>query len=193
MINRSASKAWPAFSLVAFLILLISPVAKAQEAPRFDVFGGFSYLRFDAKTIGYPDYNNLYGWNGGATGYIKRNFGVALDLSGNYGSEMSAYHFMIGPQYTFRRDKSKFYVQGLIGKAQNRVDIPQTTRSHFESVGLSFGGGGGFDYDWKPRISIRVFQADFFHSDTFGSSQNDVRVSTGIVYHFGHMGHRRRL
>jgi hypothetical protein len=60
-------------------------------------------------------------------------------------------------------------------------------------VGRSFAGGGGFDYDWKPRISIRVFQADFFHSDTFGTTQNDVRVSTGLVYHFGHIGRRRKL
>jgi len=193
MINQSASKAWLAFSLVAFSILLISAAATAQEAPRFDVFGGFSYLRFDAKTIGYPDYTNLYGWNGGATGYIKMNFGVAIDLSGNYGSEMKAYHFMIGPQYTFRREKSKFYVHALFGKAQNRVNSAQASLSDFESVGRSFGGGGGFDYDWKPRLSIRVFQADFFHSNTFGTAQNDVRVSTGIVYHFGHMGHRRRL
>jgi hypothetical protein len=183
------------FFLATFLfsLLLTSASVRAQQVPRFDVFGGFSYLRFDASTIGYPNYTNLYGWNGGATGYIKSNFGVAIDLSGHYGSEMSTYHFMIGPQYTWRRDRSKFFVHGLIGKAQTNVSILQPTRSGFESVGRSVGGGGGFDYDWSPRISIRVFQADFFRDNTFGTTQNNVRVSTGVVYHFGHLGHRRKL
>jgi hypothetical protein len=194
MIRKSADRLRSSYASLLLLTLLLSaPLLHAQEVPRFDVFGGFSYLRFDATTIGYADYTNLYGWNGGATGYIKPSFGVAIDLSGHYGSQMSAYHFMIGPQYTLRRDKSKVYVHALIGKAQNRVNIVQPTRNGFESVGRSFGAGGGFDYDWSSRISIRVFQADFFHSNTFGTSQNDVRVSTGVVYHFGHIGHRRRL
>jgi hypothetical protein len=194
MIRKSAGRVRFSNTVLFSLLLLISaPLLSAQEAPRFDVFGGFSYLRFDATTIGYSDYTNLYGWNGGATGYIKLSLGVAIDLSGHYGSEMSAYHFMIGPQYTWRRDKSKVYFHALFGKAQNRVNIVQPTRNGFESVGRSFGGGVGFDYDWSPRISIRAFQADFFHSNTFGTAQNDVRVSTGVVYHFGHIGHRRRL
>jgi len=166
---------------------------QAQQVPRYDVFGGFSYLRFNALTIGYPNDANLYGWNGGATGYIKSKFGVAIDLSGNYGSQISSYHFMIGPQYTWRRDKSNLYVHGLFGKAQNNVSIVQPTRSGFESVGRSFGGGFGYDYHWSDRISIRIFQVDVFHSNTFKKGQNDGRVSTGVVYHFGHLGHRRKL
>jgi hypothetical protein len=182
------------FAILIFLFQLTWPsLSRAQEVPRYDVFGGFSYLRFNATTIGYPDYTNLYGWNGGASGAITRKFGVAIDLSGNYGSEMSAYHFMIGPQYTWRRDKSKFFAHALIGKAQNNVSIVQPTRSGFENVGRSIGGGVGFDYDWKPKISIRVFQVDYFHNDTFGTTQNDVRGSIGVVYHFGHIGHRRKL
>ena len=53
--------------------------------------------------------------------------------------------------------------------------------------------GGGFDYFWKPRITIRVVQADYINSNTFGVTQNDVRVSTGIVINFGHIGHHPRL
>jgi hypothetical protein len=194
MIRKLAPRARSAaFLILALSFFFLSPSLWAQEAPRFDVFGGFSYLRFDATTIGYPDYTNLYGWNGGAFGAITRRFGVAIDLSGNYGSQISAYHFMIGPQYTWRRDRSKFFAHVLIGKAQNNVNIPQPTRSGFESVGRSFGGGVGFDYDWKPKISIRVFQAEFFHDNTFGTGQNDPRVSIGLVYHFGHIGHRRKL
>jgi len=180
------------FSLFS-LVILSSGLATAQEAPRFDVFGGFSYKRFDSKTLGYPDNSNLYGWNAEGIGNIKMRFGVVLDASGHYGSELSVYNFLIGPQYTLRRDKSRFFVHGLFGKAQNRVNIVQPTTNHFESVGKSYGGGGGFDWDFSPRITIRVVQADYFWSSTFGATQNDIRVSTGLVFHFGHMGHRRKL
>jgi len=191
---ESAARRITVFLLLVFsLVILSSGLATAQEAPRFDVFGGFSYKRFDSKSIGYPDYSNLYGWNAEATGHINRRFSVVLDASGQYGSELSVYNFLIGPQYTLRRDRSRFFVRGFIGKAQNRANIAQPTRNYFESVGKAYGGGGGFDWDFSPRITIRVFQADYLNSSTFGASQGDIRVSTGLVFHFGHMGHRRKL
>lgn len=194
MISKSAARARLTFASLLFLLLLIAaPLLHAQAAARFDVFGGFSYLRFNALTIGYPNDANLYGWNLQGTGNIKLKLGVTVDLSGHYGSQISTYHFMIGPQYTWRRENSSIFVQGLFGKAQNNVSIVQPTRSGFESVGRSFGGGFGYDYNWSDRISIRVFQVDVFHSSTFGKSQNDGRVSAGLVFHFGHIGHRRKL
>ena len=185
--------------LVLVILLFALPVvvpslALGQEAPRFDVFGGYSYLRFDSPSIGIADYSNLSGWNAGATFNIKRRWGVAVDFSGHYGSELHLYNFMIGPQYTWRREKSKFFVHGLIGKAQNRVEnVVQPGRIGVESVGRAFAAGGGYDIDVSPRFSIRVFQADYLNTSTFGTTQSDVRVSTGVVVHFGHIGHKRRL
>jgi hypothetical protein len=200
MISKFVARARFIFVSLLFLLPLASAsLLHAQEAARWDVFGGFSYLRFNALTIGYPNDTNLYGWNLEGTGNIKLKFGVDVDLSGNYGSQISSYHFMIGPRYTWRRDNSNIFVHALFGKAQNNVSIAQPTRSGFESVGRSFGGGLGYDYDWSPRsswsprVTVRVLQIDFFHNDTFGTSQNDFRVSTGLVFHFGHIGHRRRL
>jgi hypothetical protein len=193
MISRFVSITRLVVALVFFMLLISLPHIQAQQVPRFDVFGGFSYLRFNALSIGYPNDTNMYGWNFDATGYIKRRIGVTADASGNYGSQLSSYHFMIGPQYAWRRPTSKIYVHGLFGKAQNNASIPQPTRSGFESVGRSFGGGFGYDHEWKDRFSIRVFQVDIFHTTTFGKSQNDARVSSGVIYHFGHIGHRRKL
>lgn len=193
MIHKLAGRAHFSVATVILFLLISGSLSRAQEAARYDVFGGFSYLRFNALTIGYPNDTNLYGFNFQGTGNIKLKFGVTVDLSGNYGSQMSSYHFMVGPQYTWRRNTSNIFVHGLFGKAQNNVSIAQPTRSGFESVGRSFGGGFGYDYDWRDRISIRVFEIDLFHSSTFGKSQNDGRVSTGLVFHFGHIGHHRKL
>jgi len=180
--------------MVCFFFLgSMSASLDAQQVPRFDVFGGYSDRLFDAPSIGYPNYANLYGWNFDGTWHITMKLGVTVDSSGHYGSGLNLWDYMIGPQYTHHRDKSEFYANFLFGKTQNRANIQQLTRSGFESVGRSLGGGGGFDYHWKPRISIRVLQVDYFHTDTFKAHQNDLRFSTGLVFHFGHMGHRRKL
>jgi len=167
--------------------------AAAQVAPRYEVFGGYSYMRFDSPTIGYSDYSNLNGWNAEGVFNLKLKWGVAVDASGNYGSQLSSYHYFFGPQYSWRREKSKFFFHGLFGKAENIVGISVPPRSDVKSVGLSFGGGGGFDWFFKPRITIRVVQADYFNTSSFGATQNDVRISTGIVINFGHIGHRPKL
>jgi hypothetical protein len=171
----------------------MSASLRAQQVPRFDVFGGYSDRLFDAPSIGYPDYKNLYGGGLAGTWHITMKLGVTVDTSANWGSGLSIWNYMAGPQYVIRREKSDIYFQFLFGKTQNTANIQQLTRSGFESVGRSLGGGAGYDYHWKPRISIRVLEADYFHTDTFKTHQNDIRLSTGLVFHFGHKGHRRKL
>jgi hypothetical protein len=190
--DRTAPSA--AILAVAFSLIFFLPSAsRAQEAARVDAFGGFSYMRFDSPSIGYSNYTNLFGWNGGATVNIKLKWGVAVDLSGHYGSHLEVYNFLFGPQYTWRKENHRFFVHGLFGKDQTRANLPQPTRPYFESVGRAYGGGGGFDWDYNPRITIRVVQADYLRTDAFGPSQNDIRVSTGLVFHWGHIGHRPKL
>jgi len=174
-------------------LLLAPSLALGQVAPRYEVFGGYSYMRFDSTTIGYSDYSNLNGFTAEGVFNFKPRWGVVIDGSGNYGSQLTSYHYMIGPQYSWRHDKSKFFFHGLFGKAQNSVDIIVPPRNEVKGVGRAFGGGGGFDWFWKPRITIRVVQADYINSNTFGVTQNDVRISTGIVVNFGHIGHHPRL
>jgi len=180
--------------IVFFSLVLLSPaLLTAQEAPRWDVFGGYSIMRFDSPTIGYADYSYVNGWNAEVTGNIFRRLGVTLDGSGHYGSQLTLYHFMIGPQYTFRREGHRFFAHGLFGKAEDTVGIVVPPKTSLESVGRSFGGGGGFDWDFNSRITIRVVQADYLNTHTFGKGQDNYRVSTGVVFHFGHIGHRRKL
>lgn len=181
------------FILSLSAVFIVPSSAVAQVAPRYEVFGGYSYMRFDSPSIGYSNYSNLNGFTAEGVFNFKVKWGVVIDGSGNYGSQLSSYHYMIGPQYSWRRDKSKFFFHGLFGKAEDKVNIIVPPRTSVKGVGRAFGGGGGFDYFWKPRITIRVVQADYINSNTFGVTQNDVRVSTGIVINFGHIGHHPRL
>jgi hypothetical protein len=173
-------------------IVTSSSLSVAQVAPRWEVFGGYSYRRLNSTTMGFASNSNLNGWNGEGGFNITTTWGVVADLSGHYGSQLSAFDYMIGPQYSLRKDKSKFFGHVLFGKAQNTVNIKTSLRDGFKSVGRAFAAGGGYDLDLTPRFTVR-FQADYVNTHTFGLTQNDIRVSTGLVFHFGHIGHRPRL
>jgi len=45
--------------------------------------------------------------------------------------------------------------------------------------------GGGVDMSFRKRFSIRVIQVDYIHTSLFDHDQNNLRFSTGLVYHWG--------
>jgi hypothetical protein len=178
---------------IAAIILLHSSSATAQQVSRYEVSGEYAYQRFDGPTIGFGNYPNLNGWKMDGAFNLGQNFSVVADIGGDYGSKLSSYAYMIGPRYSFRKEKSRFFGQFLFGKAQNTVSIPQPTRSGFESVGRVFSGGGGYERDISSRFTFRVIQVDYLRSNTFGTAQNNFRVSTGLVIHLGRTTKRPRL
>jgi hypothetical protein len=165
---------------VSSVIMAASSLSLGQVAPRWEVFGGYAYR------------STLHGFDAEATFNITPSWGVTADAGGQYGSQMTVYNFLIGPQYAIRRDKSKFFVRGLFGKAQDRVNISTPIKNHFESVGRTIGAGGGYDLDLTRRFTFRI-QADYLRTQTFGATQSDIRASTGLVFHFGHIGRRPKL
>jgi len=178
--------------LLPLLFVMAPSISLGQEVPRFDLFGGYSYLRLDTPSIGFADFSNLNGFNAGAAVNLTGGWAVVADASGHYGSRLDAYNFMAGPQYSWRKERSRFFAQVLFGKAQNTVHIATQTQNGFESVGRAIAAGGGFDLDVTHRFTFRVVQADYLNTHTFNNSQNNIRVSTGLVVHFGHIGKRRK-
>lgn len=182
------------FLFFAFLVVFaVSGVSFGQVAPRWEVFGGYSYRNIDSPTFGYADRSNLHGWNFEPAFNLNTQWSLVADVSGQYGSQLTVYNFLIGPQFSWRKEKSKLFVRGLFGKAQDTVNIKTSTRSGFESVGRAVAFGGGYDRDLTRHFTLRVVQADYVNTHTFGVSQNDLRVSTGLIFHFGQIGRRPRL
>jgi hypothetical protein len=177
-----------AISVVLFLSLPAC-FAHAQSVPRYEAVGGLSYLRLDAPAFGFANYANQLGWNGSGAVNLNPKFGVVLDASGDYGSHLSTYSLMVGPQVSWRRDKSRFFAQALLGKADDHLTLvePQPFRTEFTSVSLAYAAGGGFDLNINKRITLRLIQADYLHTHTFGSAEQNVRVSAGVVVNFGEL------
>ncbi len=170
--------------LIFFFLTLLATAALAQEGQqvsRYDVFTGFSYLRFDSQSIGFRDQSNLFGGELEGAFNITRKYGIVLGTSANFGNEIRLYNFLIGPQYNIRRTNDTFFIRGLFGKDRDQV----SAAGGKTSIGLTYGGGVGYDRHYGSRFDLRVIEVDYLNAHSYNATQKNVRVSTGIIFHFG--------
>ncbi len=163
--------------------------ARAQDTPRVQVFGGYSYTRFDSPSFGFTNTTGLNGYTFAPAYNLLRGFGVTAELSGQYGSKLNFRDIAVGPQFLYPRGKAMFFGRFLVGDARTLVQVANTEGDTARAVVL----GGGMDLDISSRFALRVFQVDYIHSTLFKDTQNNLRFSTGLVYHWGTIkqkGHR---
>jgi hypothetical protein len=182
-------------SILTALVLMVllgacaSPCS-AQDSPRAQLFAGYSYMRFDSPSFGFANASNLNGYSLAPAFNITHGFGVVAQLSGQYGSQLNLRDLTFGPQILFAREKKLFFAHVLVGEARTFVSVGTGAGDTSRSIA----GGGGMDLDLSPRFAWRVFEADYVHTSLFGGTQSNVRISTGIVYHWHSIknpGHRR--
>jgi hypothetical protein len=188
--------------LLGLAILFLSPIiASAQEAPDVEVFGGYSYFR--QPDYGIFDDSNLHGWEVSGTKYFTRYFGIEADVSGHYGNleereldfippidpifipevNASTFNYMIGPHVAADAGRARPFAHALIGGTTERFSIDTFGSNSDTSLSAAF--GGGVDFRVSKSISIRAIQADYILT-TFGpNNQNNLRLSTGVVFTFG--------
>ncbi len=171
--------------LLLTILMLGSLLASAQQSSsKLDLFGGYSY--FNGSTSGVVGRYNLNGWNAQGTYNLNHWLGATADFGGYYGSPFTLsandYSFLFGPTVSLRTSHFTPYVHALFG-----VD-----RAHLSLIGgsvtnsaFAMAVGGGLDVPIKGRFSLRAAQVDWLRSDHFSTSQNNLRVSTGLVLHFG--------
>ena len=178
------------FRLAVLVICAVfCPLVSAQsksKLPAIDVFGGYSYLRFESTTLGFSSQSQLHGANiSVALPDLYQGLGVAVDVSGHYADDIEEFNFMIGPQYTYEWKGIRFYGHGLFGKARTRLLKIGTTQVEPSYLGKAVAFGGGVDLPLKGRFSVRAVQADYLVTSEFGTTQHNMRLSTGLVYRFG--------
>lgn len=169
---------------VILLLTLSSTLAKAQqsqEVSRWEAFAGYSYMRFDSQSIGFLDQSNLNGGEIEGLFNITRRYSVFADASANFGNEIRLYNFTIGPQASYRRQNDTFFVRGIFGKNRDQVSADGGK----VSIGLVYGGGVGYERHYSDRLDLRLLQVDYLNGHSYGATQKNLRVSVGIVYHFG--------
>ena len=151
------------------MIFLLAGVASAQdEAPKAEVFAGYSYVRVNPGFAGAPGVN----FNGGSASFSYNPtgwLGLVGDFGGYHGSAFGigadVYSYLFGPKLALRRGAFTPYVQTLFGGAHGSAGfdcMPPSARVHREGVLISCGSGsenafamtigGGVDWNATDRI-----------------------------------------
>lgn len=168
-------------TLIGLAILLPASSLFAQDSPRVQLFGGYSFMSFDTKPFGFTDRTSLNGFTIAPSYNLTHEFGVVAQLSGQYNSQLSVRNLTAGPQVLFTRGNALFFGHLLIGKGRTFVNVGHGAGDSARVLEL----GGGIDLGLSSHFSVRAVQADFVHNSFFNGSQNSVRISTGLVYHLG--------
>ncbi|HMJ25508.1 MAG TPA: hypothetical protein VK475_06750 [Pyrinomonadaceae bacterium] len=165
------------------LVFLPLLPALAQDVPKAEVFGGYSWSG-----------GNFHGWNASATGNINRRFGIVADFSGHYGSDpgvpilvkQNAHSLLFGPRLSFRGKRLTPFVYGLFG-ATRFAESAVISGQHLSAVstGFSLAIGGGLDVKVNDRIAIRAFQLDYFRPIVNDEPNNRGRLAFGVVLRLG--------
>ncbi len=153
---------------IAAFVVFGSQEARAQGAPKYEVFGGYSYKSDDIIR----ERLNLNGFEASVTRNFANGLGIEGNVAGSYG-EHTHHTYMAGLKYTFKGDKVRPYVHALAG-----LDQFETS-----TVGFATAFGGGVDARINDRISIRIVQVDYAPV-FYPEAAHNVRVSTGIVFTF---------
>jgi opacity protein-like surface antigen len=189
--------------LTAALLLALPMIALAQdEAPKVEIFGGYSYLRLDDDFTGLD--RDLNGFNTSFTTNLNKWFGITAEFSGHYGTaniagvntDFDTYIFAVGPRVAYRGiERITPYGHVLVGAARSSLDFGNVVGS-VSGSGFALVVGGGVDLKLTDNIALRLFQADYVltridnitNSATSGfntQNQNNFRASTGVVVRLG--------
>ncbi|HXA65338.1 MAG TPA: outer membrane beta-barrel protein [Bryobacteraceae bacterium] len=169
--------------------------ATAQEvyAPKYEVGVNYSWLHVNSANYDYQRTGN------GGSGYFEYNLNKTLGLVADFGGyantrtgiDEKLLTYMFGPRFNWRHSRLNPYVQFLFGGGYAWSGPTSTTQNAFATA-----AGGGLDYSLTKRIAIKPIQVEYVMTQfdsarlggatrSFGSHQNDVRYSAGVVFRFG--------
>jgi opacity protein-like surface antigen len=165
------------------LVLLAVPAA-AQDTPRGELFGGYSYARLNPGGLAGDDFN-LNGWHFAAQGNVTSFFGLVGEVSGHHGSrageDVNTQQALFGPRITLRGPLSVFG-HALFGVARGNAGLFGATDSE-TAFGMAVGGGADINLG-SQHVAWRVVQVDYLMTRWSERSRNNARVSTGLVVRF---------
>jgi opacity protein-like surface antigen len=183
-------------SLLAF-ISFCGVAAHAQDVPKVDIFAGYSYVRENPSPAGVGSFS-LNGGSASAAYNVNNWLSGVADFGGYHNGNIlgtkvdgTLSTYLFGPRVSYRHfGRLTPFGQVLFGVAHVGGDISGigTTMASVNNA-FAMTVGGGVDYKLSQRFSVRPVQVDylltrFSEAGNGAQSQNNLRVSTGIVFHF---------
>ena len=160
--------------------------ADELSAPKYEV--GLNYSGLHVNSANFDNQRNGNGGSGYFEYNLNRTVGLVADFGGyaNTRFDNRLMTYMFGPRFNWRHSRLTPYAQFLFGGAYTWSD-PQyaTTQNSFATA-----AGGGLDYRLTDHIALKPVQVEYVMTQIdsvngFGSHQNDVRYSAGVVFRFG--------
>ena len=178
--------------------------ADAAAQDKVELFGGYSFVRASvpvtatilcptptcpATTANY--HASLNGWEFAGTYKTNRWLGLTGDLGGQYGTIGTAsthlQTYLFGPTISLPSRVSPF-AHVLFGGAHEAVgngltgtgSVTLPTSGNFFAIAA----GAGIDVKVAPLIAVRLIQIDYLATRAYSTTQNQPRISAGVVVHF---------
>lgn len=179
-------------------IFIFSAIAYAQVPTAGNIFLGYSHV--NSETVD-ANRSALNGWNGSLEGKVFPFVGIVADIGGYYGKQNFPVPVIpvgvcvpgapctttnptsrvltatFGPRVSFSVGKFRPFAHVLVGAARTTGSVDGSDTSFADAI------GGGLDYHLLPLIGWRL-QLDELQTRFFSTTQNNFRLSTGIVIHF---------
>jgi opacity protein-like surface antigen len=192
-----------------------NPHAESRNAgtPKVELFLGYSYVRATptlaagnrlvwlnggSTSVAY-NFNRHLGLVGDFGAYTNSEIRFAGAFAGTVPvdtSNVAVLTYLAGPRFSFRsHERFTPYAQALFGGVHaNQVVLSDCASACMllpSETTFALTAGGGLDFNLRRHLAIRIVQAEYlmtrFTDHTTGNSgmQNDIRLSSGIVFRFG--------
>jgi outer membrane protein OmpA-like peptidoglycan-associated protein len=181
--------------------------AQDQPAPKWELFGGYSFWDPGANVHGILPggllplssrlESNPRGVGLSATYNFNSWLGLTLDTSTHWGSgettvarridDAAFSNLSLGPKFTFRREHISPFFEVLVGDHRLMPDAFHDV----DKLGLMV--GGGLDVKLSQHVALRLIRADYVASryrygpasSTSSTGLNGVRLQSGLTFMFG--------
>lgn len=182
-----------------FVSLAVSVAASAQQFPRWEAFGGFSYANINLgpqASLFNPSNKNYEGFELNFSFNPSRNVRLLGDVGFQFGKttttppppftkiHLQATEALFGPQFTLRRPKVTAFANVLVGVTNTRLygQAGNLYEDLISQNNLTLGLGGGVDVNWTRLVAIRAFQAEYLPTWRSGAWESTYSLATGIVF-----------
>ena len=172
--------------------------AKASLAQdKVELYGGYSYLRASVGVGNFPpagpppfitfQQTNLNGWELSGQYKFLPFLGAVADFNGNYGSVNGAsvheHTYLFGPQVSLPAKISPF-AHALFGVAKDYDPLVGIPSAFGPDTSFATAIGAGIDVKAFPFVRFRLVQIDYLRTQLYNHTQNQPRISAGVVFHF---------
>lgn len=182
---------------ICIALFLFASLASAQIPSSGNIFVGYSYENASSSVMKLNlSRPNLQGWEASLEGKVAPWFGIVADFSGHYGSQTFTsatpngletvkvtgheWEVMFGPRVSIPIGKYTPFAEAMAGIAHINTGgtFPGPSNTSFATA-----VGGGIDYRLVKLIALRL-EGDYITTRFFSTTQNNIRLSTGVVIRF---------